>query len=88
MIALLYILRGFKVRETYTEDEVNSAIDDRSLFAIDHVQVRRYLVDYGMLERMTDGSRYRVAHTWMSLARWDPAIAEASGSQSSNNPGA
>ena len=69
IVALLYLLRAFKVRDTYTEDEVNS-----SLFATDHVQLRRYLVDYGMLDRRGDGSEYRVGHTWMELVRFDPQL--------------
>ena len=78
MVALLHLLRAFKVRGTYTEEEVNSRIRERSPFATDHVQLRRYLVDYGMLDRMGDGSAYRVGHSWMELVRLDPQLAESS----------
>ena len=78
MVALLYLLRGFRVRDTYTEDEVNSKIRDRSPFVTDHVQLRRYLVDYGMLDRRRDGSAYRVGHTWMDLVRLDPRLSGSS----------
>ena len=74
MVALLHLLRAFKIRDTYTEDEVNSKILDRSPFAMDHVQLRRFLVDYGMLERKKDGTGYRVGHTWMALVRLDPQL--------------
>ena len=84
MVALLYLLRGFRVRDTYTEDEVNSKIRDRSPFVTDHVQLRRYLVDYGMLDRMRDGSEYRVGHTWMELVRLDPQL---SGTTKTAKPG-
>ena len=78
MVALLHLLRAFKIRDTYTEGEVNSKIRDRSPFATDHVQLRRYLVDYGMLDRRGDGSEYRVGHTWMELVRLDPQLSRRS----------
>lgn len=79
MVALLHLLRAFKIRDTYTEGEVNSKILDRSPFAMDHVQLRRYLVDYGMLERKKDGTGYRVGHIWMALVRLDPQLSRSPG---------
>ncbi len=72
--ALHYILRGFKGGVDYTEEEVNATISERNPFRIDHVQLRRFLVDYGMLGRRDDGSQYRVIHTYLSLAKWDTDI--------------
>ena len=66
---------------TYTEDEVNSTIQARNPFAIDHVQIRRYLVDFAMLDRKDDGGLYRVAPGYLTLARWDPAIPGIGASQ-------
>ena len=77
MVALLHLLRAFKIRDTYTEDEVNSKILDRSPFAMDHVQLRRYLGDYGLGERKKDGSEYRISHTWMTLVRLDPQFSRS-----------
>lgn len=74
LTALHYILRAFRSGDVYSEEEVNVAILERSPFALDHVQIRRYLVDYGMLGRKSDGSEYRVARTYLALARWDPDI--------------
>ena len=78
MVALHYILTGFNRGTTYTENEVNTIILKANLFKIDHVQIRRYLVDYGMLGRKGDGSQYRVARTYLALAHWDPSIAGTS----------
>lgn len=74
LVALHYILTGFSKGTTYAEDEVNAIIQEANLFDIDHVQVRRYLVDYGMLGRKGDGSQYRVARTYLALVYWDPSI--------------
>ena len=74
LIALHYILTGFSRGTTYAEDEVNAIIQNANLFDIDHVQVRRYLVDYGMLGRKGDGSQYRVIRTYLALVHWDPLI--------------
>ena len=74
MVALHYILGGFETGEEYSEADVNSIIQERNLFDIDHVQIRRYMVDYAMLDRTADGSRYRRTHGYLALANWDPAI--------------
>jgi hypothetical protein len=78
LVGLHYILQGFKQGTPYSEEEVNSVIQSRNPFAMDHVQIRRYMVDYGMLGRRDDGSQYRVSLTHLALARWDPAIPGAS----------
>lgn len=55
-----YVLREisshFKKNRTYTEKDVNSIL---SLIYPDHVEIRRYLVDFGFLERKADGSIYK-----------------------------
>jgi len=50
---------------TYTESQVNRIIQDWNrdiapAIDTDHVTVRRWLVDYGLLDRSPDGSTYRV----------------------------
>ena len=77
LIALVYLLRAFRIRETYTEDEVNSLILERSPFAMDHVHLRRYLVDYKMLDRRANGTGYRVGLRWMEAVRLDTQIANS-----------
>ena len=71
LVALHYLLIGLDVGVTYTEEEVNLAIQQRNPFVIDHVQLRRILVDHSMLVRTPDGSEYRVADGYLDLADWD-----------------
>ena len=52
-------------RRTYTEGEVNEVLkvwcrDVAPAIDVDHVTLRRMLVDYGELERTADGRAYRV----------------------------
>ncbi len=50
------ISRHFKKNKVYTEKDVNSML---SSIHPDHVEIRRYLVDFGFLERKADGSIYK-----------------------------
>lgn len=54
---LRQIIKRFEIGRDYTEKEVNSILAE---VYEDHVTLRRYLIDYGLLEREDDGSRYRV----------------------------
>jgi hypothetical protein len=52
-------------RRAYTEPEINEALKDWSrdvapAIGVDHVTLRRLLVDHGQLERSADGGIYRV----------------------------
>jgi hypothetical protein len=52
-------------RRTYTEAEVNATLrgwsaDVAPAIEVDHVTLRRLLVDYGELERTADGRKYRL----------------------------
>ena len=69
-----YIWRGFDHDHEYPEDEVNQKIAERNLFRLDHVHLRRYLVDHLMLERSRDGAVYKVSWGYLSLAQWDSEI--------------
>ncbi len=55
IIILTEICKNFKSSQSYTEKEV-----DRILKRIfdDHVTLRRYLIEYGFLDRNNDGSKY------------------------------
>ncbi|MDO7907452.1 DUF2087 domain-containing protein [Paenibacillus sp. JX-17] len=54
-IVLREIARRFEPGRTYTEPEANAVI--QSAFS-DYVTVRRYLIEYGFIDREEDGSRY------------------------------
>jgi hypothetical protein len=57
-IAILRHIAGkFQPGRTYTEKEVNAILKDT--FA-DYVTLRRYLIEYGFLDRKNDGSSYWV----------------------------
>lgn len=57
-IAILrHLARQFKDGRSYTEKEVNAMLKARYS---DYVTLRRYLIEYGFLDREADGSRYWV----------------------------
>lgn len=57
IIILKHIMKGFKSNQRYTEKEVNEIL--KQVFQ-DYVMLRRYLVDYGFMERTEDGLTYWV----------------------------
>lgn len=57
IIVILELLKRFESQRQYTEKEVNQIIV--AVFE-DFATLRRYMVDYGLLERTADGSRYWV----------------------------
>jgi hypothetical protein len=64
-IIMKSFVMGMDSVRTYTESQVNEMIQDWNrdvapAIDTDHVTVRRWLVDYGLLERSRDGSTYRV----------------------------
>lgn len=57
-IAILrHIAKSFDVGITYTEKEVNEIL--KNIYG-DYVLIRRYLIEYGFLDRERDGSKYWV----------------------------
>jgi len=56
-LCLLWIITLFDKDKNYNEKDVNSILEP---VYPDYVMVRRYLVDYGLLNRTPDGSRYWV----------------------------
>ena len=55
LIILQYIAETFATGKNYTEKEINDII---RRIANDHVTVRRYLIEYGFMDRKRDGSAY------------------------------
>jgi hypothetical protein len=55
---LRHLAERFDAGRTYTEPEVNAVLQE---VHDDHVALRRYLVDEGLLERTDDGASYRLA---------------------------
>ncbi|HJR81344.1 MAG TPA: DUF2087 domain-containing protein [Anaerolineales bacterium] len=55
LIILNFIVDAFDFDANYTEKEVNSIL---RRFHVDTAALRRYLVDYGLMARERDGSRY------------------------------
>ena len=55
---LRHLAERFVVGETYTEPAINAVLQE---VHDDHVALRRYLVDAGLLERTDDGAAYRRA---------------------------
>ena len=68
-------------RSEYTEPEVNTKLrlwlqDVGAPFHLDHVDLRRYLIDEEFLGRSRDGSRYWVAASSRHQLAFDPEIEE------------
>ena len=55
MIILREFASDFKKNRKYDEKEVNQIIKKRYT---DFVTIRRYLIEYGFMERKHDGSQY------------------------------
>ena len=81
LTALHFIREGFEPGRSYSEDEANSTIGHFNVFKIDHVQIRRQLVDCGLLRRNSDGTNYKSAREYLDLAGWDPDIPGIAGQE-------
>jgi len=55
LIILNFIVDAFSYDANYTEKEVNTIL---RRFHVDTAALRRYLVDYGLMARESDGTRY------------------------------
>ena len=73
-MALHDIFVAFEAGVYYTEGDVNAATRGCSPCDMDHVQLRRMMVDYAMVDRAANGARYRRVHGYLALFNWDPAI--------------
>ena len=58
IIVLREIVKNFKADREYSEKEVNRILE--RIYARDYPTVRRYLIEYGFMDRSKDGSVYRV----------------------------
>ena len=82
LLILFSAVRQLEPGLPYTEEEINEAIlqwqKRRGGFIdLDHVTLRRYLVDLGFLDRNPSGSIYAVIQSFLEEADWDPEILEA-----------
>ena len=57
LVILHHIMQRFELNKKYTEKQVNEIL--KSVFH-DYVTLRRYLIEYGFMERKPDGSSYWV----------------------------
>lgn len=55
IIILKHIIKRFAVNKRYTEGEVNDILEE---IYSDYVTIRRYLIEYGFMDRLRDGSEY------------------------------
>ncbi len=55
LVVLKHIVKRFEMNRTYTEKEVNEIL--KSLYP-DFVTIRRYMIEYGFMDRNKDGSAY------------------------------
>ena len=55
LVILNFIVDAFEFEANYTEKEVNTIL---RRFHVDTAALRRYLVDYGLMARERDGSKY------------------------------
>ncbi|GIQ71338.1 transcriptional regulator [Xylanibacillus composti] len=60
---LTHVARRFQANRTYSEQEVNEKL--REIYP-DYVTLRRYLIDYGFMERLPSGKEY-----WVKLSEED-----------------
>ena len=83
-LLLAIVANEFTPNRGYAEQEVNHLLKNwlptvLADYAVDHVTVRRYLVDYGLLRRDPAGSRYQLGNReldeWLSpdARRLNPA---------------
>ncbi|MEK7431894.1 MAG: DUF2087 domain-containing protein [Cyanobacteriota bacterium] len=57
IVVLRHIMKNFSTDISYTEKEVNEILKRNHS---DYVTLRRYLIEYGFMERKLDGSEYKV----------------------------
>ena len=57
VVIVRHLLKNFESDKTYTEKEVNGVLGQ---FYPDYVLLRRYLIEYGFMDRTQDGSAYWV----------------------------
>ncbi|MCY3621209.1 MAG: DUF2087 domain-containing protein [Gammaproteobacteria bacterium] len=76
-IVLAVATAGLERRRPYAESEVNEVLTDwldSARADIDHVTLRRRMVDCGFLKRTTNGSRYFLNYGRVVEVLGDPAV--------------
>ena len=65
IIVLNAVIKRFDENKTYTEKEVNEIL--KKVYEYDYVAIRRYLVEYGFMDRKDDCSEY-----WVKKGKFKP----------------
>ena len=66
LLAIWYLAERIPARRTFTEAEINNAIDDQTTFR-DHATLRRELCNHHLLDRTNDGKTYWKEETELTL---------------------
>ena len=66
LLAIWYLAERIPARRTFTEAEINDAIDDLTTFR-DHATLRRELYNHHLLDRTNDGKTYWKEETELTL---------------------
>lgn len=66
LLAIWYLAERIPARQTFTEAEINDAIDDQTTFR-DHATLRRELYNHHLLDRTNDGKTYWKEETELTL---------------------
>jgi DNA-binding CsgD family transcriptional regulator len=79
IIVLRQIMARFQADKRYSEKEVNEIL--RSALTDDYVTLRRYLIEYGFMDRKDDGSEY-----WVKAPQRPGRLAPSSESKGKDKP--
>lgn len=66
LLAIWYLAERIPARRTFTEAEINDAINDQTTFR-DHATLRRELYNHHLLDRTNDGKTYWKEETELTL---------------------
>ena len=66
LLAIWYLAERIPARRTFTEAEINDAIDDQTTFR-DHATLRRELYNHHLLDRTSAGKTYWKEETELTL---------------------
>ena len=66
LLAIWYLAERIPARRTFTEAEINDAIDYQTTFR-DHATLRRELYNHHLLDRTNDGKTYWKEETELTL---------------------
>lgn len=66
LLAIWYLAERIPARRTFTEAEINDAIDNQTTFR-DHATLRRELYNHHLLDRTNDGKTYWKEETELTL---------------------